>query len=496
MKRFDPHDPASQRLVSALKSRFQELLEQAALTEGSVEAAVDKVLLAFLKTPTRDAFETLTDEWGLFFAFADSTPRPTLLLYPIDEVAEGHRLVDHSCSAGHFVATRSGQVPVYAAVTLGSALFSERPAGVAAAACVVRGNLFYFDDILREQATRTRPIASAIATVVKEHGDTLTVFGGVRMLPTLFVRGNVSDWGKAREALEVQWLWERILQSKSNMDDAAYTGTVLTQQKLALAYHEVAGHLRDQLDNGQLRVSRLLSGLYEVRASLAILAYSDDPIYALLELVTFTVAPGFYHHEYAEKALTALFRKLDRLSASAHLSPSAVVEYAQTLDSAECSRLRGIALELLEEDFSLSAAMGDGERSNTPKGELTMQKREDVQKMFEIVQDPRYSEEQFTKALQPTALLKQELTARGLVQELNRQRGWTLSPDGNWTTKQSMDLMYDVVLAPGYNQETLLRGLAGNAPGSRQAGRESGAERPRTPASRSPAGKKWWHFWK
>jgi hypothetical protein len=496
MKPFDPHDPSSRALVSALKRRLQELLEEASLTESSVEAAVAEVLQAFPpKTPRNDTLETLTDDWGLFYAFTDSVPRPTLVLYPIDEVLEGPRLPDHSRPAGNFVATRSGQVLVYPVVSLGSALFSEGPAGVTAAACVVRGKLFYFDDVLRRQAERTKAIASAIATVVREHGETLTVLGGVRMLPTLFLRGNVSDWARVRDALEVQWLWERVLQINSGIDDAAYTRVILAQQKLALAYHEVAGHLRDQLDTGQQRVPLSLSGLYEARASLAVLAYSDDPTYALLELVTFMIAPGFYHHEYAEKALTALFGKLQRLGAHSRLSPGCVVEYAQALDPAECSRLRQVALELLEGEFALSAAVGRRERTTPQQGD-TMQKPEDVRKMFEIVQDPRYSEETFLEAVQPTASLKQELIARGLLQELNRQRGWSLSPDGNWTTKQSMDLVYDVVLAPGYDQEAVLRSLTGKAPRSRAPEGGSRAGRARTPAFPSAASKKWWQFWK
>ena len=86
-------------------------------------------------------------------------------------------------------------------------------------------------------------------------------------------------------------------------------------------------------------------------------------------------------------------------------------------------------------------------------------KPDEAAKMMELVRDPRYSQEKLMKGLAPAASLKQALLARRLVGHLNKVYGWHLPEDGNWTVKQSNDVMYEIVLAPRYDQDSFLKAI-------------------------------------
>jgi hypothetical protein len=77
-----------------------------------------------------------------------------------------------------------------------------------------------------------------------------------------------------------------------------------------------------------------------------------------------------------------------------------------------------------------------------------------------VVRDPRYSLDKYLRGLGPLAALKQQLLAQHLVRNFNSVYGWGLSEDGNWIVEQTNNLMYEIVLAPGYNQERFLAAIA------------------------------------
>jgi hypothetical protein len=85
--------------------------------------------------------------------------------------------------------------------------------------------------------------------------------------------------------------------------------------------------------------------------------------------------------------------------------------------------------------------------------------------LFEIVSDPRYNYDKFVKGVPLSAALKKEVLKERLVSNINQIYGWKLSEDGNWTTKQANDVMFDIVTKPEYNLDSFLKAIrAGKHP--------------------------------
>jgi len=112
-------------------------------------------------------------------------------------------------------------------------------------------------------------------------------------------------------------------------------------------------------------------------------------------------------------------------------------------------------------------------RSDTgvpPGQEPARTPRDYTSTLFEIVRDPRYSQEGFVKAVPLVATLKREVLARRLVPKLNAAYGWRLSEDGNWSVAQVNDIIYEIVLAPGYDLNLFVQAI--------QEGRRLGRSHP------------------
>lgn len=80
--------------------------------------------------------------------------------------------------------------------------------------------------------------------------------------------------------------------------------------------------------------------------------------------------------------------------------------------------------------------------------------------LMEIVADPRYTLESNMRGLPLAAGLKEAVLGRGLVEKLNSAYGWTLSADMTPTSgKQANDIIYEIVLKPGYTLEKFLKAI-------------------------------------
>jgi len=93
------------------------------------------------------------------------------------------------------------------------------------------------------------------------------------------------------------------------------------------------------------------------------------------------------------------------------------------------------------------------------KTQLSSDPVKNMNKMIEIVSDPNYDIEKFKKGIPLVASLKEKLLARDLVRNLNAATGLNFSEDGGWTVAQINYLLYQVVLAPGYDEEIFLSKL-------------------------------------
>ena len=80
--------------------------------------------------------------------------------------------------------------------------------------------------------------------------------------------------------------------------------------------------------------------------------------------------------------------------------------------------------------------------------------------LMEIVADPRYTLESNMRGLQLAAALKEAVLERGLVNKLNRAYGWNYPADMIPTSgKQANDIIYEIVLKPGYTLEKFLKAI-------------------------------------
>jgi hypothetical protein len=84
---------------------------------------------------------------------------------------------------------------------------------------------------------------------------------------------------------------------------------------------------------------------------------------------------------------------------------------------------------------------------------------EQRQLLFSIVGDPRFSQESHLQGLPLAAALKEAVMARGLVGKLNSAYGWSLPADMNLNGPQLNDVIYEIVLKPGYTLEKFLKAI-------------------------------------
>jgi len=79
--------------------------------------------------------------------------------------------------------------------------------------------------------------------------------------------------------------------------------------------------------------------------------------------------------------------------------------------------------------------------------------------LMEIVSDPRYTQESNMRGLPLAAALKEAVFGRGLVKKLNSAYGWNLPADMTTSGKQMNDVIYEIVLKPGYTLEKFLKAI-------------------------------------
>lgn len=84
---------------------------------------------------------------------------------------------------------------------------------------------------------------------------------------------------------------------------------------------------------------------------------------------------------------------------------------------------------------------------------------EQLKVIMDLVSDPRYTQEKAMRGLFPSAELKEAVTSRGLVDKMNRAYGWNLPETGGWVGPHANDLMFDVVLKPGYTLDKFIAAI-------------------------------------
>ena len=82
-----------------------------------------------------------------------------------------------------------------------------------------------------------------------------------------------------------------------------------------------------------------------------------------------------------------------------------------------------------------------------------------LETLMKIVQDPRYDQQKMIDGLAPAAELKLAVVAGGLVDKLNHAYGWSLPQSGDWSVEQSNDIIYEIVMKPGYSLAGLIAAI-------------------------------------
>jgi hypothetical protein len=100
-----------------------------------------------------------------------------------------------------------------------------------------------------------------------------------------------------------------------------------------------------------------------------------------------------------------------------------------------------------------------------------------LQVIGKIVSDPRYDQKKFMKALLPLGELKKQVIARNLLGDLNDFFGWHMPAEGGWPPEETNDLIYEIVLSPRYDAEKFLQGLEKGAPLLRELRRRQCVDR-------------------
>lgn len=89
-----------------------------------------------------------------------------------------------------------------------------------------------------------------------------------------------------------------------------------------------------------------------------------------------------------------------------------------------------------------------------------MSLNEEQQKLImEMVSDPRYTQESSLQGLFLAATLKEAVLEQGLVENLNMAYGWNMPKDMKLSGKQTNDIIYDIVLKPGYSIEKFMQAV-------------------------------------
>jgi hypothetical protein len=79
--------------------------------------------------------------------------------------------------------------------------------------------------------------------------------------------------------------------------------------------------------------------------------------------------------------------------------------------------------------------------------------------LMEIVSDPRFTQESNLVGLPLAAALKEAVIERGLVDNLNSAYGWSMPKDMMLNGRQTNDVIYEIVLKPGYLLEKFLEAI-------------------------------------
>jgi len=79
--------------------------------------------------------------------------------------------------------------------------------------------------------------------------------------------------------------------------------------------------------------------------------------------------------------------------------------------------------------------------------------------LMEIVSDPRFTQESNLAGLPLAAALKEAVIEHDLVDKLNSAYGWSLPNDMMLNGRQTNDVIYEIVLKPGYSLEKFLTAI-------------------------------------
>jgi len=78
---------------------------------------------------------------------------------------------------------------------------------------------------------------------------------------------------------------------------------------------------------------------------------------------------------------------------------------------------------------------------------------------LEMVSDPRFKMFSHNKGLIQSTELKDAVLAHGLLKQLNSAYGWNLPADMNLNGRQINDIIYEIVLKPGYSLDNFIKAI-------------------------------------
>lgn len=347
------NDGLGRRLADALTEALQVGCSRETMSKNDFAALLSGVLGRFTEVQHQHDYEGVLAQYGLVSLFFDRDPKAVVLLCPIVEIMEGRRIRDFSSAEAQPVATANGETVVFTQVLLSEPLYSHEPAGGLPGAFLLRGNVFILEHVLRDRAEGLWPTVHALHDALQKYGNIfgegLLFRGFSGVLP-----GRQAEWSHALKAVELLWISDFLgirlcVGGEQELTQEGFIKQYVAEMRDRFVYHEIAGHYVDQLEHGHTQgVPKELAGLYEVRAALAQITSGGCALYGVVELLTFMCETGTYHHEYAEKVLSALFLQKD------YVTPDSVIEVATEIAGSGglhevCERARS----LLNGEFAL-----------------------------------------------------------------------------------------------------------------------------------------------
>ncbi len=306
--------------------------------------------------------------YGLFYLAHDLMGKPTAFISPILVVRTGCKLRNHrpgetelltfqrAAADGH----QRSRAIMYTEVDVGEPLWelpdSAHPETLVAV--LLKGNVFFLEHAMTTVAHTAWFFTLALHEIGLESPDRLYFALGCHS----WLSGDL-NWRDTGSILFAHWLQESFLRrhdvSKYKTGapriDEVFLRDYKAELKRRTIYHEIGGHYRDQLSlNMPMELPIETAPLGEARACLAQLAFSDDPLYGLVEMISFSIAASSQHATYAGTLIAKLLQKIG--IASLPSPQRSLLEYARgMLGTKRERRLRTAAAELLDTEFPLRA---------------------------------------------------------------------------------------------------------------------------------------------